>query len=57
MRKKDLVSSLLALWLVVLPVCMNFSFASEIDDKRAELSGTAENAGNGNAQSCCQRGS
>lgn len=38
MRKKDLVSSLLALWLVVLPVCMNFSFASEIDDKRAELS-------------------
>lgn len=38
MRKKDLVSSLLALWLVVLPVCMNLSFASEIDDKRAELS-------------------
>lgn len=38
MRKKDLVSSLLALWLALLPVCVNFSFANEIDDKRAELS-------------------
>lgn len=38
MRQKNFISSLLALWLVLLPVFMNFGFASEIDDKRAELS-------------------
>lgn len=38
MKKKNFGAGLLAVWLLVLPVFMNLGFASEIDDKRAELS-------------------
>lgn len=38
MKISRILSSLLALWIFLVPVFANFSFASEIDDKKAELS-------------------